>query len=590
MSSSTWRAPPRSATPTRRSGPASCGRAGSRPPGCSPRRSPPPSAARLPRRQRHLLLRRPPRPGRPRARRDRGQPRRRAPHPGHPGVAGRDRAGRRGRRPGLRAAHLPGDGPAQRTAQAAAAAVPRRPRRPARRRPAAHGDDLAARLGRRRRPPGRARRRVGAVQPLLPGDADQRRVHQGPGQPAAPAELRDRPRGSRSSSAPGRWPPSCSAPSTSSPRPSWRPASSSATATWSPSYARARSVRWLSLERCERPTARPTSQRPSSRRRTTVRVVAASTGSGRRTPGPTATPPTSRSVTRSVQVDRERLSSWTASSWVWSPRTTSPRVVQARSIAGRAAPPPSPACRAPTAASGHRAPRRATRCASHARSTSTGGGAGARCPARGLDRLGPRCWQVPRATRRAAGGEHGNQHRHRERLPRHDDRSTRRRRRPAELIHRQTGAHADPRAVLLGGAGSPPRGGRRRCRHRAGRAPRSRLRCRSTWASTARTGSSPTSSRAPSSRSRSPRRPAAASRPGWSPDPPPGVGDGPLPLVVALHWLGADHDHAHRCPSSGWTATSRRTSPTAGRRSRSPRRTAVAATGIRTTARTRAPW
>ncbi len=59
-----------------------------------------------------------------------------------------------------------------RTPQAAAAAVPAGPRRPAGRRPAVHGDDLAARLGRRRRPPRRARRRAsGPFNLCCPRDA-----------------------------------------------------------------------------------------------------------------------------------------------------------------------------------------------------------------------------------------------------------------------------------------------------------------------------------------------------------------------------------------------------------------------------------
>ncbi len=73
--------------------------------------------AGLPRRQRHLLLRRP-----RRRRADRGvrHPRARPAHPGDTRVAGGDTTGRGRRRAGVRAAHLPGHGPTQCAAQAAA--------------------------------------------------------------------------------------------------------------------------------------------------------------------------------------------------------------------------------------------------------------------------------------------------------------------------------------------------------------------------------------------------------------------------------------------------------------------------------------
>ena len=98
------------------------------------------------------------------------------------------------------------------------------PRRPAGRRAPAHADDLAARLGRRRRPPRRARPRRRAVQPVLPADPDQRRVHRRARQRPAPAGVRVRAEALRSGSAPARWRPSCSARSTCAPRRSRPPA------------------------------------------------------------------------------------------------------------------------------------------------------------------------------------------------------------------------------------------------------------------------------------------------------------------------------------------------------------------------------
>ena len=114
-------------------------------------------------------------------------PRRRVPHQRLPRLVGRGRPGPRGRRPRVRAADLAGDGPHRAAAEAAAPALPGRRRRPAGDGRAVHADDLAARLGRRGELPHRARDVSGAVQPLLPEHADQRRVHQGAGRPRCTA-------------------------------------------------------------------------------------------------------------------------------------------------------------------------------------------------------------------------------------------------------------------------------------------------------------------------------------------------------------------------------------------------------------------
>src|SRR5204862_803061 len=53
--------------------------------------------------------------------------------------------------------------------------------------PAVLSDGVAAGLSGRRGPPGRARGRARALQPVLPADADQRRVHPGPGPGGPPA-------------------------------------------------------------------------------------------------------------------------------------------------------------------------------------------------------------------------------------------------------------------------------------------------------------------------------------------------------------------------------------------------------------------
>ncbi len=87
-----------------------------------------------------------------------------------------------------------GDGPAQRAAQAAPAAVQGRARRAAGRRQPVLPDDLVPRLGRRHRVRRRARRGVGPAEPVLPRHPDQRRVHAGPGLGRAPPRV---PRGPR---------------------------------------------------------------------------------------------------------------------------------------------------------------------------------------------------------------------------------------------------------------------------------------------------------------------------------------------------------------------------------------------------------
>ena len=218
--------------------------------------------AGVPGRQRHLGVRRP----RVRAaHRERRHPRRRAADRGGPGLGGRGAARARGRRPGLHPPHGAGHGRPEPAAQEPAAPVQARARRTAGRRHAVLPDDLAARLGRRRRPISpstttRAARSTSAAR-STPTNAEFTQAlgrAVGPTHAHPGAGLRD-PDRCRAG-----WPPSCSARSTPCPRRCSTPASSSATRT-SPRCSPRASV---SRRRPPPPASR---SRP---RRSTMRCVA----------------------------------------------------------------------------------------------------------------------------------------------------------------------------------------------------------------------------------------------------------------------------------------------------------------------------
>ena len=241
---------------------------------------------------------------------------RRLPDAGRPGVAGRGRARVGGRCPRLRPAHRAGDGPHLVAAQAAAAALQARPRRPARHRRAVLPDHLAARLGRRGRLPRRVARRLGRVQPLLPADPDQRRVHRGPRPRRRSPRLPGRARRACSRSRPARWPRSCSARSTPVPPPSSGRATTSRTTTC------ARCCRRRSPDRAPPPPASPPPPAPGRAGGSRPGPPAAGTV----WPTPLARPPTMRSVTTTLSGRPPARRTSSDSTWVRSPVTRRPAI------------------------------------------------------------------------------------------------------------------------------------------------------------------------------------------------------------------------------------------------------------------------